>query len=357
MLSVAIHSVDQVFIQRLLVASRKIASISVQVFDSNGPMQRNGFDIVITDRLQCQSEASANVHLCSGLTPYLVDQALSVGFVDVWSNEFSIETDLWARCCLIVKAMELAEELAEEQESSANLIDAFQSGKIERIPSSSSPSGAIRLVDEKLFEENRRLLHQIEKKNALLEELAHFDALTGLPNRRMFSRHLKREVARSARHNLMMALFFIDVDNFKQVNDTLGHDQGDELLKQIADRLNSSVREEDIVCRIAGDEFAVLLTSVDDPDTAGEVAAKVIKSASESYHLNDTVVHTSVSIGIACYPFAGTDADTLNKYADIAMYRAKESGRNCFRFYTEQFDQGNLKELDVTALKLAKLRR
>ena len=178
--------------------------------------------------------------------------------------------------------------------------------------------------------------------------MAHFDSLTGLPNRRMFTRHLKREVARSSRHGLMMALFFIDLDHFKEINDRLGHDVGDSILKEAADRQINSVREEDIVCRIAGDEFAIILTSIDSAEVAGSIAEKVIESLSQTYQVKDTKIHASASIGIACFPNAGETPDELNKNADIAMYRAKECGRNGYRFFTEAFNKPCPQELDLS---------
>jgi diguanylate cyclase (GGDEF)-like protein/PAS domain S-box-containing protein len=167
-----------------------------------------------------------------------------------------------------------------------------------------------------------------------IQQLAYFDVLTSLPNRRLLKDRLKQSLAQAKRYKRSMALMFLDLDNFKQVNDTLGHDMGDELLKVVADRLQACVRSMDTVCRQGGDEFIIVLAEIAHPEDAAVVANKIINAINEPVSLNGNEVHITTSIGIAMYPVNGTDdAKELMKKADKAMYETKNKGRNGFTFY------------------------
>ncbi|MCZ7563165.1 MAG: EAL domain-containing protein [Burkholderiales bacterium] len=167
-----------------------------------------------------------------------------------------------------------------------------------------------------------------------LVRLAHYDVLTGLPNRVLFQDRVAQEIARARRNGGGAALMFIDLDRFKVINDTLGHDVGDELLKQVARRLTGSLRASDTVSRFGGDEFAVLMTELRDSQAAGHVADKVISAFAQPFLLGGQETYVTASIGIALYPVDGDLPATLVKHADIAMYRAKELNRNNVQFYT-----------------------
>ncbi|MGE0388184.1 MAG: EAL domain-containing protein [Gammaproteobacteria bacterium] len=167
-----------------------------------------------------------------------------------------------------------------------------------------------------------------------LRHLAHHDALTGLPNRLLFTDSLQLAMARARRHDQQIALLFLDVDRFKVVNDTLGHAAGDELLRVIAGRLRHSVRAEDMVARLGGDEFAVVVEEVTTPADVATVANKILASLSAPTTLDGREVVVSASIGVALYPADAAHADDLCKAADSAMYRAKERGRGTYDFYT-----------------------
>ena len=169
--------------------------------------------------------------------------------------------------------------------------------------------------------------------------LAQHDTLTGLPNRAMFQEQAHHVIAQAARHGRRAALLFIDLDNFKQVNDSLGHGTGDTLLKAAADRLRLAIRDEDIVARLGGDEFCVLLGEVGGPPDAAAVAQKLLATLVENFRIGDRELYVSASIGVGCFPEDGADADTLLMHADVAMYRAKDQGRNGYQFFSADMNR------------------
>ncbi len=177
------------------------------------------------------------------------------------------------------------------------------------------------------------------KTERRIEHLATRDALTGLSNRSMLMEQMHSAIARAARTHAQVVVMFIDLDKFKLVNDTLGHAAGDELLLECAKRLTECVREVDVVARLGGDEFVVLLTDVSDAGIVSPIADRMLKSLTTPYHLRGHDALTSASIGICFYPADGGDVAALMKNADIAMYHAKELGRNNYQFYAEEMNQ------------------
>ncbi|MEW5727777.1 MAG: EAL domain-containing protein [Pseudomonadota bacterium] len=171
-----------------------------------------------------------------------------------------------------------------------------------------------------------------------IHHLAHHDSLTGLPNRILFQERLRGALAQAKRAGHKVALMFLDLDKFKDINDTLGHHVGDLLLKAVAKRLQRCVRETDTVARLGGDEFAVVLTNLADPDGASNVAETIIASIADPFGLDEHEVSTSTSIGITVYPDDADDADALLKNADLAMFRSKAEGRNTYHFYVAEMD-------------------
>jgi diguanylate cyclase (GGDEF)-like protein/PAS domain S-box-containing protein len=176
----------------------------------------------------------------------------------------------------------------------------------------------------------------VEKR---LRQLAHYDSLTALPNRRLFQDSLKAAMAQADLQQCSVFLLFLDIDNFKDVNDHLGHVVGDQLLQQVSQRLLGCLRARDTVGRLGGDEFGVIVLAPPDPDIAVIIADKILATLRVPFEIESHVVGTSVSIGIAVYPTDATDADTLVRYVDLAMYEAKNAGRNAHRFYTEAMNQ------------------
>ena len=173
---------------------------------------------------------------------------------------------------------------------------------------------------------------------ARIQHLAHHDGLTGLPNRILFQERLRSALAQAKRLGHRVALLFLDLDKFKDINDILGHHVGDLLLKAVAKRLLRCVRETDTVARLGGDEFAVLLTNLADPEGAGSVAETIISSVADPFGLEEHEVLTSTSVGITLFPDDADDADQLLKNADLAMFRSKAEGRNGYRFYIAEMN-------------------
>ncbi len=168
-----------------------------------------------------------------------------------------------------------------------------------------------------------------------IQYLAYHDDLTTLPNRSSFSRFLNHGIRHAHRHGTGLALLFIDLDRFKNINDTLGHASGDLLLREVGERLKQCVRQSDTVARLGGDEFVVLLEDLGEPDRVAVVARKILSDIAGPFDLFGQQIHITASVGISIYPEDGKDEQTLMKRADIAMYHAKQEGKNNYQFHTE----------------------
>jgi diguanylate cyclase (GGDEF)-like protein len=180
-----------------------------------------------------------------------------------------------------------------------------------------------------------------------VEYLAYHDGLTGLPNRSMFSKALSQSISEAHRYERRLAVAFLDLDRFKQINDTLGHEAGDQLLREVATRLKGCTRESDTVARLGGDEFVVLLPQLEDEKYAAQVAQKILTAAARPFSLMGQEFRVTASIGISTYPQDGLDEQTLTKNADIAMYQAKAEGKNNFQFYSEKLNANSLERLTL----------
>lgn len=173
-----------------------------------------------------------------------------------------------------------------------------------------------------------------KRNEETIRNLAFFDALTGLPNRSLFNDRLRQELAKARRHNQLLVVMFIDLDRFKVINDTFGHNTGDLFLQALAARLKGIVREGDTVGRLGGDEFIFLFPDINHIEDADAIVRKIIERLSEVFVLNGKELYITASIGISVFPDSGDDVETLVKNADTAMYYAKEQGRNNYQFYT-----------------------
>jgi diguanylate cyclase (GGDEF)-like protein/PAS domain S-box-containing protein len=194
-----------------------------------------------------------------------------------------------------------------------------------------------------------------------IRRLAHYDPLTGLPNRLLFTEQLQKALSLALRHGRQAAIMFVDLDHFKRVNDTLGHNAGDELLRVVAKRLSSSLRSNDSVtrgsvnatqnsiARLGGDEFIVLLTEISEAADAAAVARRIVAALAEPVTVQGTEIFVGASIGVAMYPCDGEDIDTLLMHADTAMYRAKAAGRGGFQFYDRSMNAQALERLQMEA--------
>ena len=185
-----------------------------------------------------------------------------------------------------------------------------------------------------LFAVVRDITHRIESE-ALIRKQANFDALTDLPNRRFLKERLELEIQNAHMQGSHLAVLYMDLDRFKEVNDTLGHSKGDMLLLEATRRLKSCIRPCDTLARLGGDEFTILLSDLADYRIAEQTAASVLNAFKEPFHLNEDCLHVTMSIGIAFYPEDGTTGETLFKAADQAMYAAKAQGRNNYQNFTQ----------------------
>ena len=182
----------------------------------------------------------------------------------------------------------------------------------------------------------QRIVFALKESEEQIRYRANYDSLTRLPNRANFVDQLADAITRERRTHTLTALLFIDLDRFKTINDTLGHDFGDELIKQVAVRIRQATRETDVVARLGGDEFTVMLADVSDEIHASLIAKNIIARLAQPYLIDGHEVYTSASIGITISPLDGEDVNTLLKNADMAMYEAKDRGRNTFQFFTSQ---------------------
>jgi diguanylate cyclase (GGDEF)-like protein len=186
-----------------------------------------------------------------------------------------------------------------------------------------------------------------KKEAERIQYLANFDVLSGLPNRYLLNDRAEQAIAQALRHESKVAWLFIDLDHFKNINDSLGHDVGDELLKQVALRLKACLRRSDTLARLGGDEFIALLTDISEEGEATYVAEKMIDTLSKSFEVGESHLHITPSIGISIFPDDGDSQMQLMRNADLAMYRAKDSGRNRFAFYEEEMNVKALKRLQL----------
>ncbi len=204
-----------------------------------------------------------------------------------------------------------------------------------------------------------RLLLKRQASEDEIRYLAYFDSLTTLPNRTSFKERLEQLLREAKEHETTGAILFMDIDEFKRINDTLGHDVGDELLKQVSTRLTQQMRQSDsvnrgsiieaknFVTRLGGDEFTLLLTDIKNKKSAGLIASRILEHISQPFNLKHHEVYITSSIGIALFPHDGDNVEQLLKHADIAMYHAKSMGKNNYQFYLEQMSSHNEQRLDL----------
>lgn len=190
-----------------------------------------------------------------------------------------------------------------------------------------------------------------------IEYMAYYDPLTGLPNSRLFNDRLGQILQNAQRNRRYPAVMFIDLDRFKNINDTLGHIAGDELLKAVAERLASTLRKEDTVARLGGDEFLVLLPDISQAEDAAVIAAKLVEAMKPSFTIHGLDLHVALSIGIAIFPFDGECSENLLKNADTALNRAKELGRNNYQFYLSEMNESSLHRLGMESMLRKALER
>jgi len=206
-----------------------------------------------------------------------------------------------------------------------------------------------------IIESGRDVTEHIETQDALEEQKnilqyqAHHDTLTGLPNRVLFNDRLEQGIERAKRSNRCLALFFLDLDHFKEINDSLGHAVGDKVLKVVTKRLTEIIRKEDTLARLGGDEFTFIIEGLEQSQDASLLAEKILKVLKEPIIVKENTLYVSSSIGISLYPQDGKNAQDLLKYSDAAMYKAKEEGRNNFQFYNAEMTRAALDRVVMEA--------
>jgi len=205
----------------------------------------------------------------------------------------------------------------------------------------------IHKIKDKTDEVSNYIFQFIDTKEESQKRLEYYDNLTSLPNRILFEDRLAHAIKNAKRTNTIIALMFIDLDNFKIINDTLGHTLGDKLLIEVSDRLKSTVRENDTLSRIGGDEFALVLENIKDKIDVVNIAKKITLALSTPFMLNNTEAFTSASIGISLYPDDGDTTSDMMRKADTAMYRVKELGKNNFEFFTDSMNKAAFYELEI----------
>ncbi|MCP8686730.1 EAL domain-containing protein [Marinobacterium sedimentorum] len=215
----------------------------------------------------------------------------------------------------------------------------------------SLPDGSLNGVIEiyRDISENTRLLQQLHEEQSRLQQLAHHDQLTGLPNRTLFLDRLEQVRLLAERGQQSFALLFIDLDRFKEINDSLGHQAGDRVLQEMSRRLSACIRSSDTLARIGGDEFTIIMSPLLRSDDAAMLAQKLIECIKPPCMLDDHPVMLTTSVGISLYPEDGSSTESLIKNADAAMYRAKEDGKNVFRLYSRQLTHRAVTQLSEAA--------
>jgi len=209
-------------------------------------------------------------------------------------------------------------------------------------------NGSIRIVGIHTDITNQKKIEdELSTQKKQLEYLAHHDVLTDLPNRLLFHDRLKHSLMKAKRHNNLLAVLFIDLDHFKEINDSFGHDTGDEVLKIVTERFTERIRKEDTLARLGGDEFAILMEDLHSQEDAITLAEALLTIFKEPIVLDGYSYYLSCSIGISLFPEDDDDAKNLLKYADAAMYKAKENGRSGYAFYQEEMTEAALKKVVI----------
>lgn len=309
----------------------------------------------------------------------LLDHAQRIAQLGHWEWTRDTDKTVWSHACRYVLPVEKIPEnsshadlvdLVHEEDREA-LLESFSTAVEEvkhfnvefRIRHSSGELKVVRQQAEPQCDTNGRCVSMLgtiqdvtERHNTQqqIHSLAYYDHVTGLPNRALLHDRLDTVLKRSKRTDTMFAVLFLDLDRFKLVNDTLGHDAGDDLLSQVSTRLSQTLRESDLIVRIqnepelhdnhtiarlGGDEFVVLIPQISKGEDAARCAKRIAHRIAESYEIMGSVVNISTTIGISIYPNDGSDGETLLKNADIAMYHAKKKGRNGFQFYSDEIHQ------------------
>ncbi len=314
-----------------------LSVVKVKIYDLNG------LTVYSTDPRQNGQDGTKNPGFRRARDGYAISQLTLRRKVDSWEGEISERHIIATYVPVHVYDAAPVEAVLEVYNDVTELVEGAQASQWKILAAVLGAMALIYLVLQAILGYYQRLLADKERERAAQEERirhqAYHDALTGLPNRASFTEHLEESMRRAKRAGWPLALLFLDLDLFKRVNDSLGHDAGDRLLRVAAERIRRAVREADMLFRMGGDEFTVLLEDVRGPEEAAMVATRVLEGIAEPLQLQHHEIAVTASIGIALYPRDDVVGERLVKSADTAMYRAKELGRNRYAFFAREMNE------------------
>ncbi len=320
---------------------RRLASgldiVKVKIYDLHG------LTVYSTDPRQIGQSAAGNPGFLRARDGYPVSNLTYRERMDSWEGEIAERHILATYVPVHVHEAAPVEAVLEIYSDVTRLVEANQRSEWKVLAAVLGAMALLYAVVQLMLARYRRLLEEKERERAAQEERirhqAYHDPLTGLPNRASFTEHLEEAMRRAKRAGWPLALLFLDLDLFKRVNDCLGHDAGDRLLRVAAERIRRAVREADMLFRMGGDEFTVLLEDVRGPEEAAMVATRVLETIAEPLQLQHHEIAVTSSVGIALYPRDDVVGERLVKAADTAMYRAKELGRNRYAFFAREMNE------------------
>jgi diguanylate cyclase (GGDEF)-like protein len=317
--------------------STGLSVVKVKIYDLNG------LTVYSTDPRQIGEDRSPNPGYRRARDGYPASNLIYREHFDSWEGELAERHILATYVPVHVYDAEPVEAVLEVYSDVTALIARIERGQWTILAAVLGAMGLLYAVMQLILARYRRLLREQEGARAAQEERirhqAYHDSLTGLPNRASFAEHLEEAMRRAKRAGWPLALVFLDLDHFKRVNDSLGHDAGDRLLRVAAERIRRAVREADTLFRMGGDEFTVLLEDLRGPEEAAMVAGRVLEAIAEPLQLQHHEIAVTASIGIALYPRDDVVGERLVKSADTAMYRAKELGRNRYAFFAREMNE------------------
>ena len=311
--------------------------VKVKIYDLSG------LTVYSTDARQIGQSAQNNPGFLRARDGYPASNLTHRSRIDSWEGEIADRHILATYAPVHVYDAAPVEAVIEIYSDVTPLVEAAQASQWKILGAVFGAMALVYALLQLLLARYERLLREQERERAAQEERirhqAYHDALTGLPNRASFTEHLEEAMRRAKRAGWPLGLLFLDLDLFKRVNDSLGHDAGDRLLRVAAERIRRSVREADMLFRMGGDEFTVLLEDLRGPEEAAMVASRVLEAMAEPLSVAHHEIAVTASIGIALYPRDDTVGERLVKSADTAMYRAKELGRNRYAFFAREMNE------------------